>query len=285
MARFPFIAIEGVIGVGKTTLARMLAPELGGESLLEVFEENPFLSDFYADRARYAFQTQIFFLLSRYRQQHQAVPAALTHGPLFSDYTFAKDSLFAHLNLSGDELTVYEKLHTALAEKIPTPDLLVYLRADLDTLMARIAMRDRPYERGMDRGYIDSLRLAYEGFFTAYTASPVLVIDTNNLNIVADPQAYADVRERIRSALDGTFQQALLHVPAEAPAAPKAIEVPPLSRDARTLRDFAALTQSIGNLGAILSDGADRTSVRDALSICLRRLTHVAEATGVKLED
>ncbi len=285
MTRFPFIAIEGVIGVGKTTLARMLAPELGGEALLEVFEENPFLSDFYADRARYAFQTQIFFLLSRYRQQHQAVPDALIRGPLFSDYTFAKDSLFAHLNLSGDELTVYEKLHTALAEKIPTPDLLVYLRADLDTLMARIAMRDRPYERGMDRSYIDSLRLAYEGFFTAYTASPMLVIDTNNLNIVADPQAYADVRERIRSALSGTFQQALLQVPVEAPAAHKVVDATPIGRDARTLRDFATLTQSIGNLGAILSDNADRASVHDALSICLQRLTHLAKATGVQLEE
>jgi deoxyadenosine/deoxycytidine kinase len=284
LARFPFIAIEGVIGVGKTTLARMLAPDLGGESLLEVFEENPFLSDFYADRARYAFQTQIFFLLSRYRQQHQAVPNALARGPLFSDYTFAKDSLFAHLNLSGDELTVYEKLHSALAEKIPMPNLLVYLRADLDTLMARIAMRDRPYERGMDRNYIDSLRLAYEGFFTAYTASPVLVIDTNNLNIVADPQAYADVRERLRSALSGTFQQALLPIPAETPAAPRLVETPPISREARTLRDFAALTQAIGNLGAILSDGAERAAVHDALASCLRRLTHVAEATGVKLE-
>lgn len=284
MARFPFIAIEGVIGVGKTTLARMLAPDLGGESLLEVFEENPFLSDFYADRARYAFQTQIFFLLSRYRQQHQAVPNALTHGPLFSDYTFAKDSLFAHLNLSGDELTVYEKLHTALAEKIPAPDLLIYLRADLDTLMARIAMRDRPYERGMDRNYIDSLRLAYEGFFTAYTASPVLVIDTNNLNIVAEPQAYANVRERIRSALGGTFQQALMQVPAT-PSTPKAPELAPVAREARSLRDFAALTQSIGNLGAILSDGADRASAHDALSICLQRLTRLAEATGVKLEE
>jgi deoxyadenosine/deoxycytidine kinase len=285
LARFPFIAIEGVIGVGKTTLARMLAPELGGEALLEVFEENPFLSDFYADRARYAFQTQIFFLLSRYRQQHQAAPAALARGALFSDYTFAKDSLFAHLNLSGDELTVYDKLHTALAEKIPTPHLLVYLRADLDTLLARIAMRDRPYERGMDRNYIDSLRLAYEGFFTAYTASPLLVIDTNNLNIVADPRAYADVRERIRSALSGTFQQALLQVPAEALAAPKIVDATPVSRDARTLRDFAALTQAIGNLGAILSDNADRASVRDALSICRQRLTHLAEATGVKLEE
>ncbi len=285
MTRYPFIAIEGVIGVGKTTLARMLAPELGGETLLEVFEENPFLSDFYADRARYAFQTQIFFLLSRYRQQHVAVPTALARGPLFSDYTFAKDSLFAHLNLGGDELTVYEKLHTALAEKIPTPDLLVYLRADLDTLMARIAMRDRPYERGMDRNYIDSLRLAYEGFFTAYTTSPVLVIDTNNLNIVTDPQAYNDVRERIRSALSGTFQQALLHMPTETPPALKLVEPAPVSRDARTLRNFAALTQAIGNLGAILSDHADRVAIHAALSTCLHRLTQVAEAVDLKLEE
>lgn len=284
MARFPFVAIEGVIGVGKTTLARMLAPDLGGESLLEVFEENPFLSDFYADRVRYAFQTQIFFLLSRYRQQHQAVPAALARGPLFSDYTFAKDSLFAHLNLGGDELTVYEKLHNALAEKIPAPNLLIYLRADLDTLLARIAMRDRPYERGMDRNYIDNLRLAYEGFFTAYTASPVLVIDTNNLNIVADLQAYAGVRERIRSALSGTFQQALLQMPA-APSLAKAAEPAPVARAARSLHDFAALTQSVGNLGAILSDGIDRNSLHDALSLCLRRLTHIAETAGVKLDE
>jgi hypothetical protein len=105
------------------------------------------------------------------------------------------------------------------------------------------------------------------------------------LNIVADPRAYADVRERIRSALSGTFQQALLPIPAEAPAAPRIVEAAPISRDARTLRDFAALTHSIGNLGAILSDGADGTAVRDALSLCLRRLAHVAEATGVKLEE
>ena len=285
MARFPFIAIEGVIGVGKTTLARMLAPDLGGESLLEVFEENPFLSDFYADRARYAFQTQIFFLLSRYRQQHQAVPNALTRGPLFSDYTFAKDSLFAHLNLSGDELTVYEKLHSALAEKIPAPDLLIYLRADLDTLMNRIAMRDRSYERGMDRSYIDNLRLAYEGFFTAYTASSVLVIDTNQLNIVADPDAYAAVRERIRSALgEGTFQPALPQMPLTTgtPGVVKTAEPPPSSSDA--LRDFAALAQSVGNLGATLADGVDRLTLQDSLSLCARRLSRLAETHHLKLE-
>lgn len=283
MTQYPFIAIEGVIGVGKTTLARMLAPDFGGDTLLEVFEENPFLDDFYADRARYAFQTQIFFLLSRYRQQHQAVPNALQRGPLFSDYTFAKDSLFAHLNLNGDELTVYEKLHIALAEKIPTPDLLIYLRADLDTLMARIATRDRPYERGMDRDYIESLRLAYEGFFTAYTASAVLMIDTNHLNIVADPRAYLDVRERIRSVLgQGTFQQALPQMPLTTVTSPA--RLPKLAQSSTdALRELVALTQSIGNLGVILSDDADHVAVQDALTMCQRRLNRVADSAGVEL--
>ncbi len=290
MPSFPFIAIEGVIGVGKTTLARMLAPDFNGETLLEVFEENPFLSDFYGDRARYAFQTQIFFLLSRYRQQHLAVPNALARGPLFSDYTFAKDSLFAHLNLAGDELTVYEKLHTALAEKIPAPSLLIYLRADLDTLMGRIAMRDRPYERGMDRGYIESLRLAYEGFFTAYTASPVLVIDTNHLNIVGDPQACIRVREQIRSVLgQGTFQQALPQMPLTIPGtdsinAARVHASRPL-QGSNALHEFLSLTQSIGNLGAVLSDGADRLEIQAALSACQRRLNQLAGAADITLEN
>lgn len=285
MPRFPFIAIEGVIGVGKTTLARMLAPDFGGDSLLEVFEENPFLSDFYGDRERYAFQTQIFFLLSRYRQQHQAVPNALTRGALFSDYTFAKDSLFAHLNLSGDELVVYEKLHTALAEKIPAPDLLIYLRADLDTLMARIAMRDRPYERGMDRIYIDNLRLAYEGFFTAYTQSPVLVIDTNNLNIVAEQEAYLNVRERIRSALgEGTFQQTLPQMSIAAGIEPThAAKLHKPAASLNPLHEFASLTQSIGNLGAILADGADSNALQESLQTIMKRVKHVADAAGIRL--
>ena len=122
-----YVAIEGPIGVGKTTLARILHEELGGQLLLEVFEENPFLSDFYADRARYAFQTQIFFLLSRYRQQYEMVPRTLALGSLVSDYLFAKDRLFARLNLGGDELAVYEHMHAALGEKIAAPSLVVHL--------------------------------------------------------------------------------------------------------------------------------------------------------------
>src|SRR5512140_1401750 len=128
-SRRMYIAIEGVIGVGKTTLARLLQPSFeNSDLLLEVFEENPFLSDFYADRARYAFQTQIFFLLSRYRQQHKVISDTLAQATLISDYLFAKDWLFAHLNLQGDELAMYERVHAILGEQIPQPDLVVYLR-------------------------------------------------------------------------------------------------------------------------------------------------------------
>ncbi len=175
-----YIAIEGVIGVGKTTLARLLQPAFESNLLLEVFEENPFLSNFYADRALYAFQTQMFFLLSRYRQQNQAVPQLLsTSSHLISDYTFSKDSLFARINLKGDELDMYYLLHEALAEKIPDPDLLVYLRADTRTLMQRIALRDRPYERAMESNYIQELNEAYDSFFINQKhAMPVLTIDS-----------------------------------------------------------------------------------------------------------
>jgi len=205
-----YIAIEGAIGVGKTTLARLVKDEFGAELLLEVFEENPFLSDFYADRERYAFQTQIFFLLSRYRQQHRVIQQTLKRSFLISDYTFAKDRLFAHLNLGDDELTMYERVHAILAEKIPTPDLVVYLQADTDTLMERIAVRDRSYERGMSRDYIDSVRLAYERFFTGYTEAPVLAVDTNDLNVVRHAEDLAQVVGAIRSALtQGVYQRPL----------------------------------------------------------------------------
>ena len=207
-----YIAIEGVIGVGKTTLARLLQPSFeNSELLLEVFEENPFLSDFYGDRARYAFQTQIFFLLSRYRQQNSTVPAILGHGKtLLADYTFAKDALFARINLQGDELTMYHRVHEALAEKIPLPDLTVYLSANVETLMARIALRDRSYERSMERGYIADLAAAYDDFF-ATTKCPYLVIDSNPLDFVRNPEHLKLIGNRIREALGiSPYQPALL---------------------------------------------------------------------------
>ncbi|HEX6270944.1 MAG TPA: deoxynucleoside kinase [Anaerolineales bacterium] len=207
-----YIAIEGVIGVGKTTLARLLQPVFDAEVLLEVFEENPFLSDFYSDRQRYAFQTQIFFLLSRYHQQRRTVHQLLSSGrDLFADYTFAKDALFAQINLKGDELDMYYKVHEALAEKIQKPDLLVYLQASTDTLMQRIALRDRPYERQMERSYIDELNQAYDGFFAKpFDHTPVLTIDTNNLNIIQNPEHLKRIENRIRQSLSlPPFQQTL----------------------------------------------------------------------------
>jgi deoxyguanosine kinase len=198
-----YIAIEGVIGVGKTTLCRLLQPLFDANLLLEVFEENPFLSDFYADRKRYAFQTQIFFLLSRYHQQRRVAPETLANNNnLFADYTFEKDALFACINLQGDELETYYKLHEALAEKIVVPDLILYLRADTDVLMQRIAMRDRIYERNMERAYIEELNQAYESFFvTASRRSPVLAINTNELNYVSNHDDLQWVENRIRQAL------------------------------------------------------------------------------------
>ena len=197
-----YIAIEGVIGVGKTTLARLLQPAFANsELLLEVFEENPFLSDFYSDRSRYAFQTQIFFLLSRYHQQNNTVPAILNQGKtLLADYTFAKDALFARINLHGDELQMYHRVHEALAEKIPLPELTIYLSASVNTLMARIALRDRPYERTMERSYIAELVAAYDDFF-ADAKSPCLIIDSNNLDFVRFPEHLKLIENRIREAL------------------------------------------------------------------------------------
>jgi deoxyadenosine/deoxycytidine kinase/NTP pyrophosphatase (non-canonical NTP hydrolase) len=273
MARHPYIAIEGVIGVGKTTLARLLQPELSGTVLFEEFEENPFLSDFYSDRTRYAFQTQIFFLLSRYRQQITALPRALRQSAVVSDYTFAKDSLFAHLNLSGDELMMYERVYAALGEKIPKPDLLVFLRADLSVLLGRIAARDRPYERDMDAGYIDRLRLAYEEFVRTYTDAPVLVIDTNRLNIVQSAEDRAYAIGRVKSSLEyGTYQAELPGVGPSTVREPEVIleelEESPhrlvdfqhfhISLDARKGFDpdpffnFIAMTEEIGELARVL---------------------------------
>ncbi len=199
-----YFAIEGVIGVGKTTLARLLQPVFQADLYLEVFEENPFLSDFYSDRQRYAFQTQIFFLLSRYHQQRGISQQTVQENiQIIADYTFAKDLLFARINLKGDELDMYYRVHQALAEKISLPNLIVYLRADTETLMQRIAMRDRSYERNMERSYIEELNQVYDRFFTEsrFQGVPVLRIDTDELNYVRRPNDLQWVENRIRQAL------------------------------------------------------------------------------------
>lgn len=208
-----YFAIEGVIGVGKTTLARMLQASFDAELVLEVFEENPFLSDFYSDRQRYAFQTQIFFLLSRYHQQRRNISDRLGEvKALIADYTFEKDALFARINLSGDELEMYYRVQEALAEKVTRPDMVVYLRASTDTLMNRIALRDRSYERGMERGYIDQLNQSYEEYYLgAGHNTPVLIIDSNELDFVGNPADFQTILNRVREALQlAPFQPQLL---------------------------------------------------------------------------
>jgi len=242
-----YVAIEGVIGVGKTTLARMFHQTVGGRLVLEVFEENPFLSDFYTDRARYAFQTQIFFLLSRYHQQRQ-----LRHipRPVISDYMFEKDRLFAQVNLRGDELKTYYSVQEALAENITPPDLVVYLKASTETLMDRITARDRPYERNMDPAYIDNLRVAYDAFFASYQDAPVLTIDTNNLDFVKNEADREAVFSQIRGALgEGPRQPALPGLDREvAPVAPTGAPPAapqPFDPGARRLIDYQRLHREL----------------------------------------
>ncbi|HEY0068527.1 MAG TPA: deoxynucleoside kinase [Chloroflexia bacterium] len=195
-----YIVIEGVIGVGKTALTRLLGERLHVATFFEKFEENPFLSNFYSDRARYAFQTEVFFLLNRYRQQQSEVQPAASTGDVAGDYLFAKTKLFAGLNLSGDELVLFDQLYDALARQIARPDLVVYLQASLDTLMARIYQRDRSFERNMDPRYIDHLSGIYERFFAAYSDTPLLTIQTDHLDLIRDTAAQQEVIDSIAKA-------------------------------------------------------------------------------------
>jgi deoxyguanosine kinase len=292
MMRSFFLAIEGVIGVGKTTLARLLQPRFKTGLLLEAFEENPFLADFYADSARYAFQTQMFFLLSRY-QQHQAIPALLRRGPLIADYTFVKDSLFARLNLQSDEWDVYKRLHDVLADRIPVHNLVVHLRADTDVLMARIATRDRAYEREMDRAYIESLRQTYDSYFCAYTQTPLLTIDTDDLDYVRDPSALAFVEGQVRTALGvGAYQQALpqmepVGVARSQPGATKPAHTAP---GWDVIGEFLAANEAMGRVGATLAGSAMgwseglRAEVKAALEDAVGRMGRLADVVGVDLQ-
>ena len=316
------IIIEGAIGVGKTTLARMLREHYDSGLLLEVFEENPFLAAFYGDRERYAFQTQLFVLLSRYRQQ-QLVPPLLKQGSLITDYMFDKDWLFARLNLRGDEWEVYQQVHGALSAHIPAADLVVYLQADTDVLMGRIAQRDRTYERDMDRAYIDDLRQVYEQFFHEETGTKVLAIDTNQLNIITRERDFHAILERINGALQqGTFQQALPEFdllenePGRPPPARplQAYQKMHVELDetkgfnTNVYFNYLCLSEEMGELGSELAEvwraqeaqvaaghdeaqalqtalGEKRADLESELADCMAYLLKLANYTGIDLEE
>lgn len=181
------IAIEGPIGVGKSSLARRLAVHLQGELMMEKPQENPFLARFYADGSRYAFQTQMFFLFQRVEQYRELVQPGMFCGPVISDFLFAKDALFARLTLSDDEYMLYTQMYQHLAPQIPEPDLVIWLRAEPPTLLQRIARRGIEMERSIDAAYLQRLCDAYAEQFQQYEGAPVLAVDTTHFNPVERP--------------------------------------------------------------------------------------------------
>jgi len=199
-----YIVVEGVIGVGKTSLTRLLAERLNAKILLEEVEENPFLKDFYLDRPRHAFQTQMHFLFSRYQQQRELRQQDLFKDKTVSDYLFQKDRVFANLNLSDKELSLYEKVVGWLELEVTRPDVVVYLQASTDTLMERVARRGRPFERDMDRQYMQALNDAYNYFFFHYREAPLLVVNTNAIDFVKHAEDLADLEARILAHHEGT---------------------------------------------------------------------------------
>jgi len=199
-----YIAIEGPIGVGKTSLAKLLSKKMNARLILEKFEDNPFLSEFYDDPGRFAFQTQLFFLLQRYQQQQDIRQVDMFHNIIISDYMFIKDRLFASLNLDEKEMNLYDSIANMMERNIINPDLIIYLQADTSTLMKNIEKRGRNFENNISFDYINALNDIYTEYFFRYNDTPLVIINTNNIDFVNNADDLDQVIDYINQPVSGT---------------------------------------------------------------------------------
>ena len=199
-----YIVVEGAIGVGKSSLTNIIADRFQARRVMEVVEENPFLASFYTDRNKFAFQTQMFFLLSRFKQQQELFQQDLFANITVSDYLFAKDRIFAALTLDENELALYERVFSALGPQVTKPDLVIYLQARMDVLLSRIKKRNREFERKFDVAYLEGLVRSYNDFFFHYTDTPLLVVNTSDIDFVNNPDDLENLLQVIRQTKKGT---------------------------------------------------------------------------------
>jgi deoxyguanosine kinase len=199
-----YIAIEGPIGVGKTSLAQALGLRIGARIVLEDTDSNPFIARFYQDPEKYAFAVQLYFLLTRYNQQRQLAQQDLFAQATVTDYLLAKDRIFARLNLDPDELVLYEGVYRLLDGQLAKPDLVVYLRARVEVLAERLRKRNRTFERHISLEYLESVSAAYRDFFFYYDETPLLVVDSSEIDFVADPDDLEDLLREIDRTSTGS---------------------------------------------------------------------------------
>jgi len=204
MTRFRFVAVEGPIGVGKTSVAQLLAQRLDARATLEEWSQNPFLKDFYDAKPGAAFQVEMFYLLSRFRQQQNLMQRDLFNEQVLVDYVFEKSKLFANLNLEDSELVIFDKLYALLGESVPRPDLVVYLQASTEVLMKRIRSRGRKEEKGLSEEYLAEVNRAYNYYFFHYSATPLLVVNTSDVDFVKHPEDLEDLVKQISNMGRGT---------------------------------------------------------------------------------
>ena len=204
MRNLYYLAVEGPIGVGKTSLVKLLGKKLGAKMVLEEYENNPFLENFYNDPERFAFQTQLFFLMNRYRQQQDLRQVDIFHNLLITDYMFVKDRLFASLNLDDKELSLYDTVANLLERIVLKPDMVIYLQADTQTLMHNISQRGRDFETNMSFEYLDALSQVYAEYFFKYQETPLIIINTNNIDFVHNNADLEEVIKYIREPVSGT---------------------------------------------------------------------------------